>query len=220
MKAEPAGQEMILPMPHTSGDSVPRCRIRSHRGVEALGLVGESVDLRVELGVLHLDGSAAGSLALAPDAVLRLRFYRHPPRLRSPGYDEVELWREGDHPPLLIDSFASDRPALGQVIAAFARAVATARGPSALKLGATGLTAIQHRIQELGRALAWLAIFGGAIWALTGPARVLGLAALLALAWSEVRRSQAMWRIGSLWLRDVGDAADFTSAVERRPTPR
>lgn len=217
--AEPAEREMILPVSHPLSDVIPRCRIRNHRGLEALGLAGESVDLRVELGVLHLHGTAAGSLALTADAVLRLRFYRHPPRLRSFGYDAIELWRQGDDPPLYIDTFDSDRAAFGQVIAAFARAVATARGPSALKVGATGLTAIQHRIHMLARALAWLAFFGGAIWALTGPARVLVLAALMAFCWSDVRRFQAIWRAGSLWLRDVDDPADFVAIVERRGIP-
>lgn len=217
--AEPAGRETILPVSHPSSDSIPRCRVRNHRGMEALGLAGQSVDLRVELGVLRLDGTAGGSLALTPDKVLRLRFYRHPPRLRSPGYDEVELWLEGNYPPLYIDTFAADRAALGQVIAAFARAVATARGPSALKVGATGLAAIQHRLQSLARALSWLALFGGAIWALTGPARVLALAALLAFGWSEIRRFRAIWRAGSLWLCDVGDPADFVAIVERRRLP-
>jgi hypothetical protein len=201
---------------HPLSDTIPQCRVRNHRGLEAVGLAGESVDLRVELGVLHLNGTAAGSLALTPDAVRRLRFFRHPPRLRHPGYDEVELWRQGNHSPILIGTLGSDRAALRKVVAAFARAVAAARGPSALEVGATGFTAVQQWAQLLIRAIVWLAVFGGAMWALTGLARVVGLAGLLAIAWRGGRRLQAMWRAGSLWRRDVDDLADFLASVERK----
>lgn len=193
-------------------NSIPQCRVRNHRGLEALGLTGEAVYLRVDNGVLHLSGTTGGLLILPPHAVRRLRLFREPPRLRRSGYDQIELWREGNHPPLSVDTLGGDTAAFREVVAAFARAVVMARGSSALQVGAVGIVALQQLARLLIGALAWLVICGGAMWFLTGLARAVVLISLLAIMWREGRRIRANWRAGSLWRRNVHDLSDFSAA--------
>ena len=145
----------------------------NQRLLQARGLSGLGVVVRLDEGALVLQGEEGGRLDIPAASVDRVRQFRmeavHSLHFRSPVMYETKIWWDGGRKPALLIP-VNDKDSYRAIIAEFAAAVAEAQGLERLRIGPGWTTAIVNLLVVgipclfLFAFVFWLALIDGGWW--------------------------------------------------------